>query len=271
MLVPIVALLAPLGLVVGPAPRCVAPTMKIEGSGVQRLRDATRNLPKHKIALPVELKQLGCDDALWSKIRAKEAFVRLLDAGDLDGAKIRLEQVRNAPSVKGDQWKMPEALASFGCDDELWSKIRSKRALLELSRKGDVEAGRERIAKLRDAIAREEVDAAAKGSDAPTAEQKEAAAKRPARKGSKPRAPRAGSGSKAKPLTDGYTLSGEPPAGADVAAIEKLLAERVEAKLARDFDKADGLQATLVEMGVFCNDRMRTWSSEPAAKQLAAK
>ena len=106
---------------------------------------------------------------------------------------------------------------------------------------------------------------------AAAAEQKEAAAKRPARKGSKPRAPRAGSGSKAKPLTDGYTLSGEPPAGADVAAIEKRLAERVEAKLARDFDKADGLQATLVEMGVFCNDRMWTWSSEPAAKQLAAK
>lgn len=243
-----------LGLTLGPlAPRCAAPTMVIEGSGVERLNAKTRALPKHKIPLPAALKRLGCDDDLWSKIRAKEAFVRLLDAGDEEGAKVRLEQVRNAPSVKGEQWKMPETLGAWGCDEELWSKIRSKRALLELERSGDEEAGRSRIAKIREAVAAEEAEAAA------------APAKQPARK---PRAPRS-EGSKARPLSEGYTLDGEPPAGADVAEIEKLLAARVEAKLQKEYATADSIQEQLIGMGVYCNDRLRTWSSEAPATAVA--
>ena len=77
----------------------------------------------------------------------------------------------------------------------------------------------------------------------------------------------AGGAGKARPLTDGYSLDGEPPAGADVAAIEKLLAARVAAKIAKDFDTADKLQAELQGMGVYQNDRQRTWSGTPSAKQ----
>ena len=45
-----------------------------------------------------------------------------------------------------------------------------------------------------------------------------------------------------------------------MADVEALLAQRVEAKLKKDYAAADGLQAQLEGMGVFCNDRMRTWS-----------
>lgn len=241
-------LLAPLALIV-PSPRCGTPWMAIEGSGVQRLRDATRNLPKHKIALPPELKRMGCDDELWGKIRAKKAFIRLIDAGDEEGAKARLEQVRNAPSVTGnDQWEMPAVLGEWGCDADMWSVLRSKRQLLELARVGDAVAGKQKVATLKLAIAKEAAAAPA-----------EAAAPTPAKaeKKTAPRSPR--SGGQAKVL-DAYTLAGEPPAGADVAAIEALLAKRVEAKRTKDYETADGLQAELEGMGVYCNDRLRTWS-----------
>merc|ERR1719231_289025 len=117
----------PLALTLYPtvSPRCAAPAMVIEGSGVERLRAATASLPNHKIPLPSALKQMGCDDELWSKIRAKEAFIRLIDAGDEDGARVRLEQVRSAPSVNGKEWEMPAMMAEWGADAELWGKIRS--------------------------------------------------------------------------------------------------------------------------------------------------
>lgn len=246
----LIAMSAPLSLIL--APRTSAPTMVIEGSGVERLRVLTKDLPKHKIPLPAELKLLGCDDELWGKIRAKEAFVRLIDAGDEAGLKARLDQVRNAPSITGEEWAMPAVLAEWGCTEDLWAQIRSKRNLLEVARNGDEELGRQRITKLREVIEREALEADA------------AAAEKPRRaKTAKPRAAK----SKRPALADGYTLAGEPPAGTDVAAVEALLAERVAAKISKDYETADGLQAQLEGMGVFCNDRLMTWSGERPSKK----
>ena len=56
---------------------------------------------------------------------------------------------------------------------------------------------------------------------------------------------------------DGASGGGE---GVDVAAVESLLAERGEAKQAKDYPKADELTATLrAEHAVVLDDKRRTW------------
>ena len=45
----------------------------------------------------------------------------------------------------------------------------------------------------------------------------------------------------------------------DGAAVEGMLARRFAAKKARDFDAADAIQAELRAMGVFVNDKKKTW------------
>ena len=99
--------------------------------------------------------------------------------------------------------------------------------------------------------------AAAKKAPAAAASPKPARTPKPAAKSTKP----------AKKLSEGYTLDGTPPAGCDVPAVEALLAERVAAKIRKDYATADALQERLLEMGVFCNDRLRTWSGEAPAKK----
>merc|ERR1712085_159883 len=58
-----------------------------------------------------------------------------------------------------------------------------------------------------------------------------------------------------------YTLKGDVPAGVDVAAVEELLARRMNEKKTGDFDAADAIQAELNGMGVFVNDRKKTWEA----------
>ena len=41
--------------------------------------------------------------------------------------------------------------------------------------------------------------------------------------------------------------------------MEALLARRVDAKKARDFDTADALQKEILALGVYLNDNERTW------------
>ena len=227
--------LSPLALVL--SPRC-APTMMAV------------NIP-----LPSALEQMGCDDAMWSKIRAKEAFVKLIEAGDEAGAKERLEKLRNAPSVTGAKMDMPAVLSSWGCDEALWEAVRSKKMLFNLAADGDEAAGKLAIEKLKAAVAKE--------------------AARPPRPQAPPQAPKAPKAtpkaakdaSSVKKLGE-YILSGEAPAGVDLATVEKMLADRVVAKLAKNYAAADTLQEELKGLGVYTNDRQRTWSSEaPSAKQ----
>ena len=48
--------------------------------------------------------------------------------------------------------ELPEGLAEWGCDEELWEQIQSKKGLLDLLRLGDEKRGRARIARLREMI-----------------------------------------------------------------------------------------------------------------------
>lgn len=50
---------------------------------------------------------------------------------------------------------MPQELSAWGCDDELWDSLRSKgrKSLKQLLRNGNEEMARERIARLREAVA----------------------------------------------------------------------------------------------------------------------
>jgi len=61
-----------------------------------------------------------------------------------------------------------------------------------------------------------------------------------------------------------FSLKGPPPEGVDVAEVEAMLAKRVTAKKARDYEMSDALQAELLQMGVYVNDKQRTWEAKRA-------
>lgn len=173
-----------------------------------------------------------------------------------------------------DDDSMPELLGDWGCDAELWAKIRgAKGSLRKLARLGDEAQGRKRIASIRTLVEQEEADpaaAAAKAAerraalDTPKAK-KESTVLTKEERASQFSNPRAATAAGAKPLKAGYELKGELPAGYDAAPVVALVNERVAAKIARDFAKADALQEQLVGMGVRLDDRRRTWSPPDAA------
>ena len=241
--------------------RCSAPQLALSSSSSSSQR------------LPAKLKEWGCDAELWSKIRAKQVLINLADAGDETAVRERLAKLRNAPSITGidDIPVLPQTLEAMGCDAALWAKVRSKAALVELAESGDEEAVRSRLAKLRATVADDEARAAAtrerrkaKKEAKPSKWEKkfnrggellpEAIAAR-----ERSRRPRGDNPGRARPLRDGYSQAGPLPSSVDVGAVERLLAERVQAKLRKDFDEADALQAQLRSMGVRVNDRRRTY------------
>ena len=57
----------------------------------------------------------------------------------------------------------------------------------------------------------------------------------------------------------GYVLKGDAPPGLDMDAARAIFAKRAEAKRARDFDTADVFQAELRQMGIYVDDRKKTW------------
>jgi hypothetical protein len=59
-----------------------------------------------------------------------------------------------------------------------------------------------------------------------------------------------------------YQRIGPVPPGFDSDRVSAMVAERVQAKKARGFKRADELQAKLDAMGVRLDDRFRTWSVE---------
>ena len=218
-----------------------------------------------EVKMPAILSEWGCDDALWQKVRAKEALIRLADAGDETAARERIAMLRNSPSILGAELPMPEILVACGGDAELWLKVKSKKAVTELCAGGDEEAVRARVASLRVSIAAEE------------ARESETSARRKAKKDAKPSKwakkfklreaglleekparPRRNEG-RAKPLSDGYSLAGSLPDSIDVAAVEGLLARRIAAKKQQNYDEADALQKEILKMGVGVNDRRRTF------------
>ena len=177
--------------------------------------------------MPAILSEWGCDEALWDKVRSKNALIKLVEDGDEAGARARLEMVRIDVS-ETESFELTPQLIEWGVDEELWSNVRNKRALWDLANSGEEAKCRERIEQCRRSIAR---------GDAP----------RPT------------------PRKEGpYELRGDPPDGVDVAAVEALLAKRSEAKKARDFESADAYQAELLEMKVYVNDKMRYWQAAKA-------
>ena len=128
--------------------------------------------------------------------------------------------------------EMPAQLAEWGCDSELWAKIRSKRILIEWAQSGEEAKARERLELLRNAPSVLATPAAA------------AKAQRPA--------------SRPKSLT--YTREGDLDAPVDEPTIERILADRMQAKLKRDFAEADALRDELRDAhSVEIFDKRRTW------------
>lgn len=184
--------------------------------------------------MPAVLGEWGCDAELWSKIRSKRALLEWARTGQEAKARERLELLRNAPSVLGASAAMPALAAQCGCDDALWSKIRSKAALLKLAEAGEEAQLRTRIEQIRAAVA----------GEAAKAEATAARARPPPTAATSP---------------DTYTREGDRSAPADVARIEALLAERLQAKRRREFDEADALRDELGAMGVEVFDKRKAW------------
>jgi hypothetical protein len=117
---------------------------------------------------------------------------------------------------------MPLELAAWGCDEELWGKIKgAKGSLRKLARDGDETRGRARLANIRQIVAEEEAN--------PTAAKKRVAV-RPKGPGSEERAkaftnPRAANAKGARPLSAGYELFGPMPEGFDGDAAEALVSD----------------------------------------------
>jgi uncharacterized surface protein with fasciclin (FAS1) repeats len=134
---------------------------------------------------------------------------------------------------------LPPLLLEWGCDEELWSKIKQKRSLEKLMEEKREEQGRKRIASLRELIANAP-------SPAPAPVQKKV--------GAQPRKPAAKIDKKGP-----YILYGELPSGFDAATATQLLFARQEAKIAKQYAAADAIRDKLTEMGVTVRDDLHTW------------
>ena len=133
-----------------------------------------------------------------------------------------------------EMMEMPAKLAEWGCDAELWQGLRSggRRGLKKQASNGDEAGARARMNALR-LLVKEEPKKAV-----PTP-------------------------NSAKPAA-GYVLVGALPAGFDQPAAEALIAKRRDAKISKDFETADALEAELLAMNVILNNRRghRSWKVE---------
>ena len=137
---------------------------------------------------------------------------------------------------------LPPLLAEWGCDEELWSKIKNRRSLEKLASKGEEEHAKKRIASLRETIAN-----APLSTPAPTPTSAAAVNKNRKKQIAKIR--------KEGP----YELFGEVPAGMDAESISALVEKRSAAKVAKDYAAADKLREELKDMGVVIRDDLRSW------------
>jgi len=222
--------------------------------GMERLRamEIRDRQPKPEIKMPAVLIAWGCDEELWQKVRSKQALVRLAEEGNEAAARERIRMLRNSPSVSGQGVALTPELAALGVDEEMWQGVRSKSTLIRLATE-DEGVARARIAVLRKAIAAEQASVTSPATP-PTA----------------PLRPTRNEGS-ARPLSDGYAIDGELPAGVDVNAVTTLVARRVEAKAQKDYEAADALQAELLALGLMVNDRSRRVFDVARVKARAPK
>jgi hypothetical protein len=178
-------------------------------------------------AMPALLSEWGYDAALWSQIRSKRILMEWAQDGGAEAevkAKERLATIRQMTSAEAAP--MPAFLAQCGCDEALWSNIRSKASLVRLAEGGDEAAVKARLDEIREAIAN------------------------PKPSGPPPAAPGA-------PKV--YRRDGPASADVDEAKVGQLLTERAQAKRSKDYAAADVLQEQLRTMGVDIFDRRGTW------------
>lgn len=135
---------------------------------------------------------------------------------------------------------MPPLLAEWGCDEELWIKIKNKRSLEKLAAQGEKEHAKKRIASLRETIANA-------APPAPTPAPSGTVDKNRKKQIAKIR------------KTGPYELYGEVPAGMDASSISVLVEKRSAAKVSKDYAAADALREELKEMGVTIRDDLRSW------------
>lgn len=122
-----------------------------------------------------------------------------------------------ADSAKED---MPAILGEWGCDAQLWAKVRSKKPLIEWARDGEEAKARERIDMLK---------------NAPSVV-----------------APK-------KPSFLGYKREGDLDLQVDAKKVDEMLRARKENQLKRDFDAADAIREELKGMDIDINDKRKTW------------
>merc|ERR1740130_488434 len=118
-----------------------APWSRVLGTG----NPASATLPRHAlvvaeevVAMPALLGAWGYDAALWSQIRSKRILLEWAQDGGAEAevkAKERLDTIRQMTSAEAAP--MPAFLAQCGCDEALWSSIRSKASLVQLAAAGD--------------------------------------------------------------------------------------------------------------------------------------
>merc|ERR1719387_1665536 len=120
------------------------------------------------LEMPPVLQEWGCDEELWGKVwtQERQALIDMANAGDEAGAKERIAMLRRSPSITGERLpqsslgnlEMPPILQEWGCDEELWASVRSKRTLIELANAGDEESAKGRIKMLRNIVINDKLE-----------------------------------------------------------------------------------------------------------------
>jgi len=202
----------------------------ITRSGVLGPRMATPG-PSTPIELTPTLIEWGVDADLWSATRNKQALLDLAAVGDEAKAKERISFLRKAVdgghTRSNDRPYLLKGTAPAGVDTEAVQELLARR--VEMKKARDFSDA--------DAVQAKLYDMGIWVNDKTRTWEASTAA------------------------TGGYTLKGEPPADVDQGAVEGMLARRLEAKRAKDFDGADAIQDSLNAMGVFVNDKKKTWES----------
>jgi len=193
------------------------------------------------VELPPTLIEWGCDEALWSEIRDKQALLDMASAGNEDKARKRIEFVKAAVAkgsgIKGGWSQMGKVdrnrpyelkgAAPEGADVEAITAILAQR--VEFKKVRDFEQA--------DVLQAQLLEMGVYVND------------------------KQRTWETAKAPNGGYTLTGAAPDGVDVDAVNAILAKRRDAKKAKDFASADEMQAELSAMGVWVDDKKRTWSA----------
>lgn len=179
--------------------------------------------------------------------------------------------------------ELTPTLIEWGCDAELWKETRNKQALLDLGEAGDEEKGKARIAFLQRAIEKagtvatqsdfrpkgrmpEGLDLAAVESILLRRVEAKKARDFVAADALREEALQLGLLLNDRQRTfesvdGGFLPSGDLPQGLDVAAVDALLARRAAARKEMDYDTADALQAELKALGLYVDDKKRTYGT----------